>query len=256
MKTPPLILVSPSTQARGTEFADRSISLSDRYPEAILAAGGLPLILPCLTDKAAIAAAVARCDGVCLTGGDDLHPDLYDPHLSAEIRKTITLVSPERDLLELELIKQLFAQQKPLFAICRGHQVLNVALGGTLIADIPLQVPGALRHQRSDAKNALVHEVAVKPGSILARYADDMTMSVNSSHHQAVGRVAEPLLVTGTSPDGVIEALELKPETIGWLPYLLAVQFHPERLFDRHPRFKDMFRGFIEACEIGMDPVR
>lgn len=213
------------------------------------------MILPCLTDKAAIAAAVARCDGVCLTGGDDLHPDLYDSNLPAEIRKTITLVSPERDLLELELIKQLFAQQKPLFAICRGHQVLNVALGGTLIADIPLQVPGALRHQRSDAKNALVHEVTVKPGSILSRYADDMSMSVNSSHHQAAGRVAEPLLVTGTSPDGVIEALELKPENVGWLPYLLAVQFHPERLFDRHPRFWKCFATSCELANSGWTPL-
>ena len=81
-------------------------------------------------------------------------------------------------------------------------------------------------------------------------------MGVNSSHHQAVGRVAEPLLVTGTTSDGVIEALELKPEAAKWLPYLLSVQFHPERLFERHPRFQEMFRGFVKACETGMDPIR
>lgn len=255
-KSPPLILVTPSLQARGSEFADRSLSLSECYTAAITHAGGLPLVLPCLTDKPTIAAAVARCDGVLLTGGDDMHWDFYEPSLAPEIRETISLVAPERDLLELELINQLFAQQKPLLAICRGHQVLNVALGGTLIADIPRQVPGALRHQRSDAKNDLVHEISVKPGSILARYADDRTMGVNSSHHQAVGRVAEPLLVTGTTSDGVIEALELKPEAASWLPYLLSVQFHPERLFERHPRFQEMFRDFVRACETGMDPIR
>jgi putative glutamine amidotransferase len=255
MKRRPLILVSPSTEARGSEFADASVSLSNRYPAAVLAAGGVPVIIPCITDKAAIAEAIARCDGVLLTGGDDMHWDFYEPDLPENIRKTVSLVVPERDLLELEMINQIFRMKKPLLAICRGHQVLNVALGGTLISDIPLQVPGALKHQRSDATRNLVHRVDVKPGSILAKYADGKSMSVNSSHHQAVGRVAEPLLVTGTSPDGVIEALELKPERSGWLPYLLAVQFHPERLFDRYGNFLEMFRGFIQACEAGMDPA-
>lgn len=254
MKNPPLILVSPSVADRGTEFGDRSLSLSECYSAAIIAAGGLPLVLPCLTDPALVAAAVARCDGVLLTGGEDLPPELYDPHLPDEIRRTVTIDAPERDALEFELVNQVFRQQKPLLAICRGHQVLNVALGGTLITDIPLQLPGALHHKRSDAKNNPVHEITVKSGSILAQYADNLTMSVNSSHHQALGRVAEPLLVTAASPDGVIEAVELRPGSNRTLPYLLSVQFHPERLFDRYPRFKEMFRGFVQACEKGWIP--
>jgi putative glutamine amidotransferase len=146
------------------------------------------------------------------------------------------------------MIDEVFRQHRPLLAICRGHQILNIALGGTLIVDIPTQKPGAMNHQRTDLKSEKVHEVALTPGSLLAKITGERILSVNSTHHQAVGRVAKPLRVTGKSPDGIIEAMELKSP--GLLPYLLAVQFHPERLVDRYKEFLQIFESFVGSCAI------
>src|SRR6185436_7242576 len=127
---PPLILISPSTQKRGVEFADLSISLSNKYSVAVASAGGLPWIAPAIPSKSLVAASVARADGVMLTGGDDLQPELYTKELSPTLRKTVSEPEPERDLFELMLVEEVFRQRKPLFAICRGHQLVNVAFGG------------------------------------------------------------------------------------------------------------------------------
>src|SRR5438105_4394609 len=129
MKKAPLILISPSSQNRGAEFSDASLSLSNRYPEAILAGGGLPWVMPCVPLPELAAESVRRCDGVLLTGGNDVQPKLYGPELSAQLKKTIGPADPERDSLELLLINEVFRQRKPLLAICRGQQILNVALG-------------------------------------------------------------------------------------------------------------------------------
>ena len=159
MKASPLILISGSTDRRGVEFNDPSLSLSMNYPLAIQAGGGLPWLLPCVPERAFVAESVRRSDGVLLTGGDDVAPELYAPEISPQLRQTIHPVAPERDLFELMLIDEVFRQGKPLLAICRGHPVLNVALGGTLIVDIPSQMPEALRHSRTDRKDQIVHDV-------------------------------------------------------------------------------------------------
>jgi putative glutamine amidotransferase len=245
MNNAPLILISPSTQRKGIEFSDASISLSNRYTEAVIHAGGIPAIAPCTASKELIAEYVRRSNGVLLTGGDDVQPKIYSPKLSGKLAEKVGPVEPERDVLELQMIDEVFRQRKPLLAICRGHQILNVALGGTLIVDIPTQVSGALNHRRMDMKGEKVHEVALTPDSLLSKVTGKQTLGVNSTHHQAVGHVAKPLRVTAKSSDGIIEALELK--TRGMLPYLLAVQFHPERLADRYEEFLQIFRSFICA---------
>src|SRR3989442_5795134 len=150
------------------------------------------------------------------------------------------------------LIDEVFRQRKPLLAICRGHQILNVALGGTLIVDIPTQVPKALNHSRTDKKDKIVHEVDVTGGSILAEVAADKSLGVNSSHHQAVAKIAKPLRITAVSIDGIVEGLELEAGARHLLPYLLAVQFHPERLFSRHPAHLRLFESFIAACKLAV----
>ena len=249
MKPAPLILITPATERKGAEFADVSCSLSERYPRALLAAGAVPWILPCLPDGNVVAEAVRRCDGVMLTGGDDVQPGLYTKELPSTLRKTVSPGEPARDLLELMIIREVFRQRKPLLAICRGQQILNVAFEGDLFVDIATQAPGALCHDRTDRKDKLVHKVALTPGSILTKIAGNRTLGVNSSHHQAVRRVAAPLRVTAVSPDGIIEALELADGEANRLPYLLAVQFHPERLFDRHREHLELFRSFIRACK-------
>ncbi|NDA67825.1 MAG: gamma-glutamyl-gamma-aminobutyrate hydrolase family protein, partial [Verrucomicrobia bacterium] len=152
---------------------------------------------------------------------------------------------PQRDVLEFALVDEVFRQRKPLLCICRGHQMLNVALGGTLIVDIPTQLPGALAHKQVERKFELVHEVTFAVDSQIAALLGTIQSGTNSTHHQAVARVADALRVTGTTSDGVIETMELKDPS--QLPFLQSVQFHPERLYDRHPHFAELFRDFIRT---------
>ena len=249
-KKPPLILISPSIEKRGVEFHDLSVSLSVKYDNAVLQAGGIPVTAPTTTDRRLLAEVVRRTDGVLLTGGDDINPDLYDPHLPRAVRKTVG-ATPDgggRDLRELVLIDEIFRQGKPLLAICRGHQLLNIALGGRLIADIRRQVPGALNHQRMDKAGELVHEVPLTSGSLLANIVRKRVLGVNSSHHQAVLEPAEPLMAVARTRDGIVEAMELKPDARRRMPFLLSVQFHPERLTGRYAEHRAIFRRFVETC--------
>lgn len=241
----PLILVTPCQQAAGTEFSDASISLSNRYTQAINDAGGMPLVLPVTATRDQIAELVRRADGVLLTGGEDIELKHYAPDTPPEIAATIKDVEPERDVLEFALVDEVFRQRKPLLCICRGHQMLNVALGGTLIVDIAAQLPGALPHKQVERKFELVHDVSLAPDSQLAVVLGTTQVGTNTTHHQAVARVADALRVTGTTSDGVIEAMELKDKSR--LPFLQSVQFHPERLYDRYPRFAELFRAFVRA---------
>src|ERR1700734_2652908 len=160
----PLILVTPSSEKKGVEFHDTSSSLSFRYEQAVLGGGGIPVIAPMATDPRVLAEAVRRADGVLLTGGDDINPELYTDKLPRAVRKKVRPPPDDgaRDLRELILIDEIFRQRKPLLAICRGFQMMNVAFGRPLIADIPLQLPGALNHKgRDKAGEALTHEVAL-----------------------------------------------------------------------------------------------
>ena len=247
MKVAPLILITPSTDRKGVEFHDYSLSLSDAYPAAIQAAGGIPWIMAGTPTREVIAESVRRCHGVLLTGGDDVQTDLYAAKLEARLKKTVSAADPARDWAELAVIEEVFRQRKPLLAICRGQQILNVAFGGDLIVDIPSQRPDALNHRRMDLKSKVVHEVSLEADSLLAELLGRKTIGVNSTHHQAVGRVAAPFRVTARSADGIVEALELNLAERHLLPYLLAVQFHPERLVKGHPAFAALFRSFIEA---------
>ncbi|MBM3834010.1 MAG: gamma-glutamyl-gamma-aminobutyrate hydrolase family protein [Verrucomicrobia bacterium] len=248
MKSAPLILISPSTQRSGVEFYDYAVSLSDAYPRAVAAAGGIPWILSCTPSAELIAESVRRCGGVLLTGGDDIQPGIHTRKVSARLRETISEVDPIRDLTELLLIREVVRRRKPLLAICRGQQILNVAFGGTLFMDIARQKPKALNHSRSDLKDQIVHDIRVFPDSLLWQVFGKETLGVNSSHHQAIDRLAAPFAATAVSADGIIEAAELRATDKQLSPYLLAVQFHPERLIERHPEFLELFRSFIQAC--------
>ncbi len=241
----PLILVTPCQQKQGAEFADSSISLSNRYTQAITDAGGLPLVLPVTATREQVADCVRRADGVLLTGGEDIEAKHYAPNLAPNLAATIKETEPERDAVEFALIEEVFRQRKPMLCICRGHQVLNVALGGTLIVDIPTQLPGALKHKQMDRKMEPVHDITVAPDSRLAALLGETKSGVNSTHHQAIEKVADALRVTASSSDGVIEAMELKD--VAKLPFLVSVQFHPERLYDRWPKFAKIFREFIRV---------
>src|ERR1035438_2911373 len=251
----PLVLVSANVEKRGGEFGDLSISLSETYQQALMSCGAIPIALPATVSREVIAECVSRCDGVLLTGGEDVDPRLYGNGLPPRLRGTVT-VTPDggaRDLRELVLIDEVFRQRKPLLGICRGHQILNVALGGTLVADILGQRSRAENHRRMDQRSEIVHGVGLTPGSMLAKITGRQRLGVNSTHHQAVARVAAPLKVAAVSSDGIVEGLELRPGAAKMLPFLLSVQFHPERLADRYPEHQAIFRAFAQACVLSSE---
>ena len=250
----PLILVTPSSEKKGVEFHDTSSSLSFRYEQSILEAGGIPVVAPMTTDRAVLAEALRRVDGVLLTGGDDINPSLYVDKLPPAVRKTV-MMPPDggaRDLRELILIDEIFEQRKPLLAICRGFQMVNIAFGRALIVDIPKQLPGAVNHAGKDkAGEALTHEVPLTAGSLLSRITGRKTLGVNSSHHQGLLEPAEPFAAVARTKDGIVEAMELKPEVSKGsprLPFFLGVQFHPERLANKHAEHRAIFSQFVKAC--------
>lgn len=208
------------------------------YLESIRRAGGEPVEVG---GDEAPAAIVARVGGVLLAGGGDVDPSHYGevPHPRYEAAE------PGRDAFEIALVQAALAANVPLLAICRGMQVVNVAGGGTLVQDIPSEVPGALTHAIAEPRFAIAHEVWVAKGSrlwtIMADQLDGESLQVNSRHHQAVKRVADGFEVTATAPDGVIEAME-RPAS----RFCLAVQWHPEN-FWRTGEFRPLFEHFVQA---------
>ena len=246
--TRPLILVTPSTQSDGVELSDHAISVATRYLQALIDAGGLPVVLPVNEDPGLIAEAVSRADGILLTGGDDIDPHLHWPDVPQELLATCVCAEPIRDRVELAVIREVLKQKKPLLAICRGHQLFNIALGGTLYVDLPTQRPGPILHPQFERRFERVHEAEVVPGTQLARVTGLKTLEINSTHHQAINRLADPLQVSLRAPDGVIEGTELKLDHAGLLPWFASLQYHPERLYQRWPEHGLLFRAFVAAC--------
>jgi putative glutamine amidotransferase len=211
------------------------------YMESVRRAGGEPIEVA--AGGEAPEHILARVDAVMLTGGGDVDPMLYGeaPHA------TFQAAEADRDQFEIALTRAAIAANIPFLAICRGMQLLNVAMGGTLIQDIPSQVPGALDHSVPEPRAHVAHEVWVAKGSRLsALLADHMedgeTCHVNSRHHQSVATVAPGFDVTATSPDGVIEAMEKPGAT-----FCVGVQWHPEN-FWRTGEFRSLFEGFVQAA--------
>jgi putative glutamine amidotransferase len=213
------------------------------YRQAVLHVGGDVRIVDA---SMPIAEALAGVDGLLLTGGDDVAPERY-----GEARHpSVVEAEAGRDEFEIGLIGAARERHLPIFAICRGVQVLNVACGGTLVQDIPSQVPGALPHSLTVPPNqpySLAHDVWVDKDTLLAkllaeRLGDREACAVNSRHHQAVKDVAKGFRASATAPDGIIEAIE-DPAA----PFCLGVQWHPEN-FWRTGEFRSLFEGFVEAA--------
>lgn len=210
----------------------------DDYVESVKRAGGEPRVLSNEDDPAAV---LAEVDGVLLTGGLDVDPAQYGetPHPATE-------AAPDRDRFEIPLSRGAVAQDVPLFAICRGVQVLNVAGGGTLVQDIPSAIESGLDHAVNVPKDRIAHSVHVMPNTRLAQAlgasVDLATCDVNSRHHQAVGRLAPAFVASAVSPDGIVEAIE-RPGAA----FCVGVQWHPEN-FWRTGEFDGLFREFVDAA--------
>jgi putative glutamine amidotransferase len=211
------------------------------YLESVRRAGGEPRVVEFTKDTPKDIA--ASIHGLLLTGGNDIDPARY-----GEVgRGPVEGVEPERDEFEITLVHAAVDAKLPVFGICRGMQVLNVALGGTLIQDIDAELPGSLAHAVPTPHHALAHEVWITRGSLLwnlmqEKLSEGDACQVNSRHHQAVKKPACSFEVTATAPDGVIEAIEC-----GTARFCLGVQWHPEN-FWRTGEFRSVFEGFIEAC--------
>jgi putative glutamine amidotransferase len=218
VRATPIVAVTATSE---TVKGSSRIRLNRAYTDALTGAGLLPLVVPPMAATSA-AALLDRVDGLVLTGGEDI-----DPALFGEARQPATGPANDlRDECELALAREAAARRMPLLAICRGIQVLNVALGGSLVQDIPALVGGSLEHDAEAARSQRVHPVTVGAGTRLHEITGSDAISTNSFHHQSVARLAAGMRVTATSPDGVIEAMEAADRA--W--WAVGVQWHPEEL--------------------------
>lgn len=214
--------------------------LRARYIRAIEELGGIPLILPLVAAPASRTRLLDGIDGLLITGsGPDLPPRLYGERQ----RYRFPLVSERRADFELELVHQARTRDLPLLGICGGMQTVNVACGGSLFQDIPSQVQHAMDHRQKAKAVHVSHAVSVAPNSLLRAIVKRATVMVNSSHHQSVKNVGPPLRASAVAQDGIVEAIEAPAQR-----FLLAVQWHPEFLFERHAAHKRLFEALLRAA--------
>jgi putative glutamine amidotransferase len=215
------------------------------YVEELRKVGALPWLIPLVPhDPDTLTAIFDRLDGVFVTGGVDVDPSHYGEAKTSLCGAT----DPDRDAVEIALLKHATERGLPVFAVCRGLQILNVAFGGTLYQDVAAQVPAALKHDyfptpQQPSRQFLAHDVTVKAGSRLGHILGEGVVPVNSMHHQAIKDLAPNLTPTAYAPDGIIEGVEGAGAS-----YLVAVQWHPEELTESHPGMARLFTTFASAA--------
>jgi putative glutamine amidotransferase len=216
------------------------------YMQAIVQAGGVPFLIPLNLPAPSLRRLYDQTSGIFLAGGGDIDPPVYGGGMHATIRD----IEPDRDRDETAITRWALADGRPLLGICRGSQVIAVAAGGSLIQDIPSEVPGAVLHAKPQGSEherpnaGIVHPVSLTPASRLAGIVRGSTISVNSFHHQAVRTVPSPLEIVGRTSDGLVEAIEHRDH-----PFLIGVQWHPELLIGSVESAVQIFRAFISACD-------
>jgi putative glutamine amidotransferase len=219
--------------------------MGQRYVNVLRSVGAVPWLIPLFPeDRDTLREIYKRLDGLFLTGGVDVDPSRYGEKKESCCGRT----DPARDEVEIQLIRWAIEDHKPILAVCRGIQVVNVAMGGTLYQDVSKQLPKAMKHdyfptEDNTARDFLAHSVEFTPGSRLGQLLDATPVKVNSMHHQAIKELAPGLKPTAVAPDGIIEGVE---GTNG--QYLVAVQWHPEELADRDAGMRRLFASFIEAA--------
>lgn len=216
--------------------------MSQRYVLTLTSVGAVPYVIPLLDDVETLRAIYETLDGLFLCGGVDVGPS----HYGQAKHRLCGRVDEARDQVELQMVEWAMEDKKPVFGVCRGIQVINVASGGTLYQDIAYEVEGAIKHdyfpmQGRYQRDLLTHSVHVDVESRLGSMLGVRSLKVNSLHHQAIERMGHGLVATAWAPDGVIEALESQNGH-----YLMGVQWHPEELASTDPRMRRLFRQFIE----------
>lgn len=243
----PLPLIGLSTGWTTRELSEHPLE-SNRYANAVSKCGGEPVFLPIGISPRHLEERISKCAGILLRGGGDMDPTRYGviPSRLTNLKE----VNPERDALEISLVLRAIESRKPLLGICRGIQVMNVALGGSLYQDIQAELKGSFNHDHHFEKDGskkprdfFAHSVTLAPESLLSNAIGKTSLKVNSLHHQGLKDVSPRFNVTGTVPeDGLVEAIELKDH-----PFFVGVQWHPEELSE-YPDHLAIFRAFINQA--------
>jgi putative glutamine amidotransferase len=235
----PLPLIGVTASATYENGRER-VFINAAYLRAVQEAGGVPVLLPPSFEPGMRDALFGRLNGLLLTGGGDIEPARYGetPHA------TVYDVSPPRDALELWATREAVARRRPVLAICRGLQVLNVALGGTLIQDIRDEIGPTIAHSQPEPRQQATHAVKIDHESRLAEILETVEVEVNSLHHQAVKQLGTGLRAVATAPDGVVEGLELPDAE----PFVVGVQWHPEELVGHDEAARRLFVALVRAA--------
>ncbi len=219
----------------------QNLWINPRYPNGVVKAGGSPVLLHLCGEREYQLQMCSLCDGFVFTGGPDIEPTLFGQQRLPQCG----FVLPARDSQELFMLHRVLDLDKPVLGICRGIQLLNVAMGGDLYQDIPTQCHGHINHAQMEIIpfTAPIHPVTVRPNTRLHRLTGQTLLAVNSMHHQAVCRPGQGLAVSAQAPDGLIEAIESTQHR-----FVLGVQWHPEFLWDQSPAQLALFHGLVQAC--------
>jgi len=231
----PLIGITSRTISRtSAEFV-----VGQNYTDAILRAGGAPVLLPGIADKAYCEKILSAIDGLIISGGDDMDPAFYgeEPH------PKLGLVDVQKGNFEFMLTRMALRKNIPILGICGGIQMLNVAAGGTLYQDIPSQTGSGIKHSQELTKSVPSHYVAIEKNTRLHKILGMVKLRVNSTHHQAVKDLAKDFVVAARAADGIVEAIEMQVKR-----FVIGVQWHPESLAAEHPVFQKVFDTFIKEC--------
>lgn len=239
-------IIGITTYSGNSEAGIPINAVAEAYIQAVTTAGGVPLLIPIHLTSTALDALLERVDGILFSGGGDIQPEIY----GGEAHPRVYGIDAERDRIEIHLARALIRRGQPFLGICRGFQVINVAVGGTLYEDIASQHAGALKHDYFPGwpRNHLAHSITVQPGSRLAGILGAQEIQVNSLHHQGVRQVNPALMPTAYAPDGIVEAVELTKH-----PFALAVQWHPEWM-QEHTNMRALFGAFVQAARATRGP--
>lgn len=221
-------------------FIGQKQFVSNAYIQSIRYSGGIPLILPLVRSDHMLQEYINLCDGFLFCGGNDITPLLFcQEPLYGNGKTNITL-----DLFQIRLMRQILKTKKPVFSICRGMQIFNVACGGSIFQDISMHTSSTLNHmQESDSREDVSHKIKTKPDSMLRKYIG-CYLYVNSFHHQAIDKIGENLIVSARASDGIAEAIEMPSH-----PYAVGVQWHPESMYRASPEMRTLFQNFISSTK-------
>ncbi|MBI5815322.1 MAG: gamma-glutamyl-gamma-aminobutyrate hydrolase family protein [Nitrospinae bacterium] len=219
--------------------------LKKSYTDAVEKSGGVPVLIPVVATPAIMDRYLEIIDGLIISGGEfDIDPKLYG-------ERKIPLcgaLKPDRTLMEMRLLKKGLKMKMPVLGVCGGHQVINVAFGGSLYQDIPSQAGGPVKHEQKPVPSTQAsHDVEIAEGTLLAAVIGARKIKVNSTHHQGIKKLGRGLCASGKAIDGLVEAVERKGDKG---PFLLGTQWHPEQLYNKDQASRKIFKKFMEACVV------